>query len=59
MTIVLLSALFLAPASAQMKVRVNWSAIAAGQSGIWIAHEEGLFKKNGLDVELCISRRVL
>ena len=49
---VLLSALFLAPASAQMKVRVNWSAIAAGQSGIWIAHDEGLFKKNGLDVEL-------
>ena len=38
--------------SAQMKVRVNWSAIAAGQSGIRIAHEEGLFKKNGLDVEL-------
>jgi ABC-type nitrate/sulfonate/bicarbonate transport system substrate-binding protein len=35
-----------------MKVRVNWSAIAAGQSGIWIAHDEGLFKKNGLDVEL-------
>jgi NitT/TauT family transport system substrate-binding protein len=44
--------LFTAPASAQMKVRVNWSAIAAGQSGIWIAYEEGLFKKNGLDVEL-------
>ena len=40
------------PSFAQMKVRVNWSAIAAGQSGIWIAHEEGLFKKNGLDVEL-------
>ena len=38
------------PSFAQMKVRVNWSAIAAGQSGIWIAHEEGLFKKNGLDV---------
>jgi len=38
--------------SAQMKVRINWSAIAAGQSGIWIAHDEGLFKKNGLDVEL-------
>lgn len=40
------------PAAAQLKVRVNWSAIAAGQSGIWIAYEEGLFKKNGLDVEL-------
>ncbi len=43
---------FVEPASAQMKVRINWSAIAAGQSGIWIAHDEGLFKKNGLDVEL-------
>ena len=43
---------FVQPASAQMKVRLNWSAIAAGQSGIWIAHDEGLFKKNGLDVEL-------
>ena len=52
MAMVLLSALFFAPASAQMKVRLNWSAIAAGQSGIWIAHDEGLFKKNGLDVEL-------
>ena len=50
--IVLLLAAFIAPASAQLKVRVNWSAIAAGQSGIWIAHDEGLFKKNGLDVEL-------
>ncbi len=39
-------------AAAQMKVRVNWSAIAAGQSGIWIANDEGLFRKNGLDVEL-------
>ena len=52
MPTVLLVAAFIAPASAQMKVRVNWSAIAAGQSGIWIAHDEGLFKRNGLDVEL-------
>jgi NitT/TauT family transport system substrate-binding protein len=43
---------FSANVSAQLKVRVNWSAIAAGQSGIWIAHDEGLFKKHGLDVEL-------
>jgi ABC-type nitrate/sulfonate/bicarbonate transport system substrate-binding protein len=39
-------------AHAQMKVRVNWSAIAGNQSGVWVAHEEGFFKKNGLDVEL-------
>jgi NitT/TauT family transport system substrate-binding protein len=43
---------FVDAASAQQKVRVNWSAIAAGQSGIWIANDEGIFKKNGLDVEL-------
>ena len=43
---------FVEASSAQMKVRVNWSAIAAGQSGIWIAHDEGIFRKNGLDVEL-------
>src|SRR5215468_3144007 len=42
-----------APASwAQMKVRVNWSATAAGQSGFWVAYEDGIFKKNGLEVEL-------
>ena len=41
------------PASwAQMKVRVNWSAMAGGQSGFWVAHEDGIFKKNGLEVEL-------
>src|SRR5215470_8089313 len=37
---------------AQMKVRVNWSATAAGQSGFWVAYEDGIFKKNGLDAEL-------
>src|SRR4030095_1433554 len=45
--------LFSAPTSwAQMKVRVNWSATAGGQSGFWVAYEDGIFKKNGLDVEL-------
>jgi len=49
LTLLLISA----PASlAQMKVRVNWSATAGGQSGFWVAHEEGIFKKNGLEVEL-------
>ncbi len=39
-------------ASAQNKVRVNWGAVSGVMSGIWIAYDEGLFKKNGLDVEL-------
>src|SRR5437870_13840812 len=37
---------------AQMNGRVNWSATAAGQSGFWVAYEDGIFKKNGLEVEL-------
>jgi ABC-type nitrate/sulfonate/bicarbonate transport system substrate-binding protein len=40
------------PSSAQMKVRLNWTALAGTQSGFWVAYEEGIFKKNGLDVEL-------
>jgi ABC-type nitrate/sulfonate/bicarbonate transport system substrate-binding protein len=49
LALLLVSAL---PSWAQMKVRVNWSAMAGGQSGFWVAHEDGIFKKNGLDVEL-------
>lgn len=43
----------LAPTSwAQMRVRVNWSAVSGSMSGVWVAYEEGIFKRNGLDVEL-------
>jgi ABC-type nitrate/sulfonate/bicarbonate transport system substrate-binding protein len=55
LTALWLPTLFLASVAAswaQMKVRVNWSATAGGQSGFWVAHEEGIFKKNGLEVEL-------
>ena len=46
---------FLAVASsadAQQKVRLNWGAISGVMSSIWVAQEEGLFKKHGLDLEL-------
>jgi len=36
----------------QAKVRVNWTAISGTQTAIWLAHEEGIFKRNGIDVEL-------
>ena len=39
-------------AEAQQKVRLNWGAISGVMSPIWVAQEEGLFKKYGLDVEL-------
>jgi len=40
------------PVLAQNNVRINWTAVTGAQSGMFIAKQEGLFKKNGLDVEL-------
>src|ERR687895_2889870 len=49
----LLMTLFLAiPALAQNPVRINWTAVTGAQSGMFMAHREGLFKKNGVEVEL-------
>jgi ABC-type nitrate/sulfonate/bicarbonate transport system substrate-binding protein len=39
-------------AMAQMKTRLAWTSFASNMSGTWVAQEEGLFKKNGVDVEL-------
>src|ERR1051325_1026614 len=39
-------------AGGQSKVRLNWGAISGVMSPIWVAQEEGLFKKYGLDIEL-------
>jgi NitT/TauT family transport system substrate-binding protein len=47
-----LVALCSVPASAQQKVRINWTAVTGAQSGMFMAQQEGLFKKNGLEVEL-------
>jgi len=40
------------PAAAQTPLRINWTAVTGAQSGMFMAKQEGLFKKNGLDVEL-------
>jgi len=48
----ILLALYPIPVSAQQKVRINWTAVTGAQSGMHLAQQEGLFKKNGLDVEL-------
>ena len=47
-------ALLLLPSAGwtQMKARVAWTSFASNMSGTWVAQEEGLFKKNGLEVEL-------
>lgn len=50
--LLLLPLLLAAPALAQKNVRINWTAVTGAQSGVYVAQEEGFFKKNGLDVEL-------
>src|SRR5262245_23131521 len=40
------------PAAGQNPVRINWTAVTGAQSGMFMAKQEGLFKKNGLEVEL-------
>ena len=33
-------------------LRVAWSSVSSSQAVLWVAHEGGLFKKNGIQVEL-------
>jgi NitT/TauT family transport system substrate-binding protein len=50
--IFLLVAVAAPPALAQGPVRINWTAVTGAQSGMFMAQQEGLFKKHGLEVEL-------
>ena len=43
---------FSAEVWAQNPVRINWTAVTGAQSGLFMAAQEKLFKKYGLDVEL-------
>lgn len=50
--VALINLILAAPSWAQMRVRLNWTALAGTQSGLWVAQDEGIFKRNGLEVEL-------
>ena len=50
--VALINLILAAPSLAQMRVRLNWTALAGTQSGLWVAQDEGIFKRNGLEVEL-------
>ena len=43
--LVILLAAVTAPAWAQQKVRINWTAVTGAQSGMHMAQQEGVFKK--------------
>src|SRR4029453_8238852 len=49
----LLSLLLVSNVLAQAtRIKVGYSSIGVGQSLVWVAKEAGLFKENGLDVQL-------
>ncbi len=53
LVVILVTLVFFAPPCwGQMKVRINWSTVNGWMSGIWLAYEEGIFKKNELEIEL-------
>jgi len=52
LAVVCMIVLLSAPVGAQIPVRINWTAVTGAQSGMFMAQQEGIFKKNGLDVEL-------
>ena len=56
--VLLLTSWFVMPASAQplQKIRVGSPSISSRQAQLWVAQDEGLFKKYGLDVELIFLR---
>lgn len=52
LVILMLSLIASSTSWAQKPVRINWTAVTGAQSGMFMAQQEGLFKKNGLEVEL-------
>ncbi len=54
----LLSFSFWQPAEAQplTKIRIGYPSISSRQAQLWIAKDEGLFRKHGLEVELIFLR---
>jgi ABC-type nitrate/sulfonate/bicarbonate transport system substrate-binding protein len=38
------------------KIRIGYSSISSRQAQLWVAKDEGLFRKHGLDVELIFLR---
>jgi len=52
LAIIFLAVFAASSAWAQKPVRINWTAVTGAQSGMFMAQQEGLFRKNGLEVEL-------
>lgn len=45
---------FTAPAPAQEKIRLSYSALSPSTGFLWIPREKGFFKKHGLDAEIIL-----
>ena len=42
-------------AQAPQKIRIGYPSISSRQAQLWVAKDEGIFRKYGLDVELFFS----
>lgn len=56
LTLTLLLTLALPLAAQNRPVKIAYSAISSGIGGLWLTHEQGLFKKHGLDSSLIYFR---
>ena len=45
-----------APAQSLQKVRIGYPSISSRQAQLWVAKDEGILRKYGLDVELIFLR---
>ena len=54
LTVAIISSVFVGFAGAQERVRIGLSSISATSGSIWVAEEKGLFKKQGVNVEVII-----
>jgi ABC-type nitrate/sulfonate/bicarbonate transport system substrate-binding protein len=45
-----------AQAQPSRKIRIGYPSISSRQAQLWIANDEGIFRRHGLDVELIFLR---
>src|SRR5439155_24277371 len=50
--LVLFLAILTAPPALEQKTRINWTAVAAAQTDMYLAQKQELFKKNALAIHL-------
>jgi ABC-type nitrate/sulfonate/bicarbonate transport system substrate-binding protein len=56
MTLLYFAGLAVAEAQTPTKIRVGYPSISSRQAQLWVAKDEGIFRKYGIEVELVFLR---